>query len=109
MNNINTWYDFVLQQMAAESYLDGIDWSNRDTVVTRLENGNNHYTLPQDKFTSFTRMTDAQAKSFIGDGTAENPGHYDIVAHLPNTASGFSATLMRDKTTGEYTLSFRSM
>ncbi len=27
MSDINTWYDFVLQQMASESYLDGIDLS----------------------------------------------------------------------------------
>ena len=33
---------------------------------------------------------------------------YHIVDHHANDATGFSATLMRDTTTGEYTLSFRS-
>ncbi|MEO6110715.1 MAG: calcium-binding protein [Nitrospiraceae bacterium] len=33
---------------------------------------------------------------------------YDILDHHANDSTGFSATLMRDTTTGEYTLSFRS-
>ena len=34
---------------------------------------------------------------------------YQIVDHHANDATGFSATLMRDTQTGEYTLSFRSL
>ena len=46
-------------------------------------------------------MTSAQANDFLD--------HHEIIAHQPNNLqSGFSATLMRNKDTGEYTLSFRS-
>lgn len=93
MNNIKTWYDFILQQMAAESYLDDpVD------LVTQLTDGNNRWDKPK---TSFTRMTEVQSNDFLT--------HYDIIDHLPNDAqSGFSATLTKNKDTGEYTLSFRS-
>jgi Ca2+-binding RTX toxin-like protein len=47
-----------------------------------------------------TQMLDVQAEQFLDQ--------YEIVHHLPNRSSGFSATLMRNKETGEYTLSFRS-
>ncbi|MEW6677068.1 MAG: hypothetical protein AB1421_04030 [Pseudomonadota bacterium] len=47
-----------------------------------------------------TRFTDQQAEWFTT--------HYEIVTHYPNDSSGFSATLFKHKTTGEYTLSFRS-
>lgn len=93
MSDINTWYKFVLQQMAAESYLD-------DPVdqMTQLTNGNNRW---DEEPTSFGRMTTIQAEQFLQD--------YEIVDHIPNDLqSGFSATLMRDKTSGAYTLSFRS-
>jgi len=33
---------------------------------------------------------------------------FDLIDHLPNQSSGFSATLLKNKTTGEYTLAFRS-
>ncbi|OGS74653.1 MAG: hypothetical protein A2063_10315 [Gallionellales bacterium GWA2_60_142] len=45
-------------------------------------------------------MTATQANDFLT--------HYTIVSHIPNTASGFSATLMRDNQSGAYTLSIRS-
>ena len=45
-------------------------------------------------------MTASQAADFTS--------RYEIVSHLPNTASGFSATLIRDVTTGAYTFSIRS-
>lgn len=108
MNDIQIWNDFVLQQMAAESYLNGIDWSNPDLaeVRRRLALGNNNpdylqFIDPNDPTTyGKTRMTEVQAQYFVE--------HWEIVDHHANDASGFSATLMRDKTTGEYTLVFRS-
>ncbi|HUS39632.1 MAG TPA: putative Ig domain-containing protein, partial [Pirellulales bacterium] len=45
-------------------------------------------------------MTPMQAEEFLA--------RYEVVNHLPNTASGFSGTLMREITTGDYTLAFRS-
>lgn len=44
--NIKTWYDFVLQQMAAESYLD--DWATLrpEAQMARLNLGSNNYLIP---------------------------------------------------------------
>jgi hypothetical protein len=39
--NIRTWYDLVLQQMAAESYLEKIGVGS-NTAVSVLMFGNNH-------------------------------------------------------------------
>ena len=47
-----------------------------------------------------TRLTQAQIDYFSAN--------YAIVAHYPSDASGFSCTLFRNLTTGEYTISFRS-
>ncbi|MES2356088.1 MAG: hypothetical protein V4568_17125 [Pseudomonadota bacterium] len=64
---------------------------------SRLELGNNQRDYRPD---GYTRLTNTQAQYFTNN--------YEIVNHYPNDASGFSATLMKNKTTGEYTLSFRS-
>ncbi len=102
---IQTWYNFVLQQMATESYLDG--WNNLalDKRKERLMYGSNNPTyqsLPFDApiLDGATRMTATQAADFLN--------RYTVIDHLPDTASGFSATLMRDNVTGEYTFSMRS-
>src|SRR3546814_280282 len=93
MSGISAWYDFVLQQMVAESYLDGIDLSNRDAVAIRLQNGNNHYSLSLEKFTSYTRMTEVQADDFLKG--------YEVIDQRSNDLqSGFSATLMKNMETG---------
>lgn len=104
---VQTWYNFVLQQMAAESYLD--DWKTlrQDARIARLNLGSNNQNYLKVGQTSTTadlpgatRMTEHQATDF--------QTRYTIVSHLPNTASGFSATLMQDNVTGAYTLSMRS-
>lgn len=113
MSDISQRYEFALQQIVAESYLDKIELNadterSLDEVIKRLTNGNNHYSLPEDKFTGATRMTPSQARDFLN--------HYEVIDQLPNTESGFSATLMRSKLdnpqagirAGEYTLAFRS-
>lgn len=94
MSDISQRYEFALQQVVAESYLDKIELNavterSLDEVIKRLTNGNNHYSLPEDKFTGATRMTPSQAHDFLN--------HYEIIDQLPNTESGFSATLMRSK------------
>tara|TARA_R110002073_G_scaffold237213_1_gene398213 strand:- start:111 stop:371 length:261 start_codon:yes stop_codon:yes gene_type:complete len=53
VNQITAWYEFVLAQMAAGSYLDDpsetddqadpFDFKDEDSLVLRLQNGANHY------------------------------------------------------------------
>lgn len=102
---IKSWYDFILQQMAAESYLEG--WASMDDITRKniLQLGSNNPIVPENAPTTpvlpgATRMTAAQAADFLS--------RYTVIDHQPNTASGFSATLMRDNNTGEYTFSMRS-
>ena len=120
---VKTWYDFVLQQMAAESYLDGWkDLSNTDRQNRLLLGSNNIYFLQAGEtpttpvLNGATRMTATQAADFTS--------RYTIVDHRSNDdprfantdgviteigdGTGFSATLMLDNQTGEYTLSMRS-
>ena len=96
--------------MTAESYLDQIGVNN-NTETSALMFGNNHPSFQQsgvgpttDLLPGTTRMTTTQAEDFLA--------RYEIVSHLPNTASGFSGTLMRKivdgKATDAYTLAFRS-
>ena len=40
-NDISTWLQFALQQIAAESYLGGIDWNNPIALRDALVRGNN--------------------------------------------------------------------
>ncbi|MGE0383662.1 MAG: putative Ig domain-containing protein [Gammaproteobacteria bacterium] len=47
-----------------------------------------------------SKLVNAQISGFFDQ--------WEIVAHLPNRDSGFSATVFRDRNTGEYTISFRS-
>ncbi len=96
-SQFTTWLDFALQQMAAESYLD-----DPGGLQVHLTRGNNKFGFdpPTGPLLGATRFTNLLAERFIAK--------YDIVDHHANDATGFSATLMRDTTTGEYTLSFRS-
>src|SRR5687767_12229534 len=100
--SIQAWLKFALQQIAAESYLNDIDITSATDVQVALRRGNNapgndatHAVLP-----GKTRLTTSQAQEFTQ--------RYQIVDHHANDATGFSATVMKDRTTGEYTLSMRS-
>jgi hypothetical protein len=104
--NARSVLDFALLQSAAECYLDGFHpGSNINDIKNKLKEGANN-ALKQEKspsdplLASATRFTDTQAEWFTSN--------YEIVTHYPNDASGFSATLFRNKNTSEYTLSFRS-
>ncbi|MEO7860994.1 MAG: hypothetical protein ABIU05_11205 [Nitrospirales bacterium] len=106
--NTTIWLQFALQQMAAESYLDGFALSNTNEVIRRLKFGNNNATSlglgnPDDSpvLSGNTRFTTIQAQQLTQ--------HYQIVNHHANDATGFSATLFKDTTTNTYTLSFRSL
>ena len=99
--DVDRWYEFAVQQTAAESYLDNIDLANVELVTPRLLFGNNHYSIDDPtKLTGATRFTERQAAAFLA--------RYTIVDHYKNDNSGFSATLLLDRITKEYTLSFRS-
>jgi hypothetical protein len=99
-NEITTWLGFTLMQMAAESYLDGIaNLDDRNLVRDRLLLGNNHPLLDPDVHGA-TRFTDSLATRFLDT--------YRIVNHHANDSTGFSATLMQERGTNNFTLSFRS-
>lgn len=99
MISVQAWLDFALQQAAAECYLDNLSFSQPEEVKRRLELGNNHYEMnPFGE--GATKFTGAQADYFLDK--------FEIIMHYPNDSSGFSCTVFKNRTTGEYTLSFRS-
>jgi Ca2+-binding RTX toxin-like protein len=99
-SQISTWYQFAVQQIFAESYLDGIAWSNTAQVSQRLQQGNTQPDFPPSGYTRLPAIAaDAGANTF------------SVVAHRPNGATGFSATLLRwanEQGATEYTLAIRS-
>lgn len=114
-SNVSTWLAFALQQMAAESYLDGIALSNNDDIITRLKLGNNNPLLndPEDPTldgaTRFVNLAGVPNASQITGSAQAFVARYQIIDHHASDATGFSATLMKDRNTGQYTLSFRSV
>jgi pimeloyl-ACP methyl ester carboxylesterase len=108
-DDLNVWYEHILAQMAAESYLDAendpdFDFKVKDELLIRLRSGANYYTimdrLEEDGPLSATRMTNLMFEDFWET--------WEVIDHVPNDQSGFSATLLKNKETGKYTLSFRS-
>ncbi|MEC4890329.1 MAG: calcium-binding protein [Nitrospira sp.] len=101
-SNISTWLKFALQQMAAESYLDQLLFGRPLREILLDGNNDTRFVQPDanGELPGKTRFTNVQADRFLNS--------YDIIDHHANDASGFSATLMRNRTTSEYTLSFRS-
>lgn len=106
---MDVWYEFVLAQMASDSYLDDefepFSFSDPAQLAARLRNGANHYNnidelIEEEKPLSATRMTDLMVTDF---GRI-----WEVIDHLPNTTSGFSATVLRHRTNAAYTLSLRS-
>ena len=97
-SNISLWLRFAQQQIAAESYLHDININDPAAVAAALVRGNNRQGFPEG---GLTRLTQIQAQQFTQ--------RYQIVDHHANDATGFSATLMKDLNTGQYTLSFRSL
>ena len=108
-DTIRAWYEFTLAQIAADSYLDNeqdpdFTIEQDDLVRVRFRNGANHYKHiednERDNNLSATRMTEVMIGDFFDT--------WEIIDHQENQSSGFSGTLLKHKTTGEYTLSFRS-
>lgn len=101
-SQITTWLDFALQQIAAESYLD-----DPGGLQSQLTRGNNRvgFDPSTGPLLGVTRFTNVLAERFIAK--------YDIVSHHADDATGFSATLIRERDqnlllTNNFTLSIRS-
>ena len=98
MNTISTYLKYANLQMAAEALFDNERNKSAPILVagltpsdSQLEDGNKHAS----KFPS------TLARQFLSDG-------WSIVAHQPDTSTGFSGTLFKNDYTGELVLSFRS-
>ena len=104
---MSTLSQLVLAQMAAESYVGPGADSLSVTEANRLRLGNNNPGVLQfrndpeaELLPGATRMTLQQINRFNE--------LYDVIDCKRNTWSGFSATLLKNKFTNEYVLSFRS-
>ena len=125
---VDAWYDVVLQQMAAESYLEGVNFAEAADVEEAIKRGNNR---PGFDARGFTRFTDAQAVEFVRkfaivDQWSDNPtrtgsrpsqpgdvGYLELNGQHVLANTGLSATLIRRKDasgnlTNDYTLAIRS-
>ena len=107
-SSISTWFKFALQQMAAESYLDQL--LTGKPVREVLSDGNNDTRFIQPdadgNLPGKTRFTNVLANRLLAN--------YEIIDHHTSDATGFSATLMRERDsngqlTTNFTLSFRSV
>src|SRR3954468_23164980 len=98
--------DLILAQFAAESYLNEIDLKDPQAVGVRLTAGNNNIQHPyvaqldSADYPGYTRMSRAQIERFEQT--------YDVIRHQPDTWSGFSGTLLWNRISKDYVLSFRS-
>jgi len=88
-SELSTWLKYASMQMASEAFLDRY-LSDSMSLQQALTMGNDH----SSKFTA----------TLAGQFASK----YEIIDHIPNTETGFSATLMQDTATNEYTISFRS-
>src|SRR5258706_677149 len=100
--NVRSWYDYALQQMVAETYFEGIDVTNADSVRDALRQGNNRLGF---ETKGLTRFTDVQAAEFVSrfqiiaqasdyaDPQRAGPLYYTGTTILAN--SGMSATLIQ--------------
>ena len=78
-------------QMAAEAFLvNETNGQIKSDLKTALIDGNFHS----------SKFTDPQATEFLK--------HWEVIAQKPNTSTGFSGTLFRNKDTNELVMSFRS-
>lgn len=136
-SNISSLYDFLLQQMAAESYFESpATFSSPEQTKNFLRLGTNRsgFTVlnspNDDGYPGLTRMTVAQAEEFVQkfsiiDQWSDNPtilkGEQAPRPHNPGDPgylaldgqqilanTGLSATLIRNNEKNEYTLAIRS-
>lgn len=111
-NDAGSLYQFLLQQLAAESYISNADRNIPALMRAALvDRGNNRAGYPS---VGLTRMTNPQFDEFfdryeIVHQLSDDPGdgQPEVFNGIPlNT--GFSATLLRDRITGNFTFSIRS-
>jgi hypothetical protein len=91
-NDIATYFKYANLQMAAEAINleSGMSPSRlKDALIL----GNKHSSV----------FTQAQATEFTDPAKG-----WSVLAHRPNTSTGFSGTLFKNNETGELVLSFRS-
>ena len=112
--DVTAWLQFAIQQMAAESYLNGFSFSDIDELIRRLKLGNNNNPLadPNDPIlpgaTRFVDLTGVPNANQVTGSAQAFISRYQIVDHHANDATGFSATILFDTQTQTYTLSMRS-
>jgi Ca2+-binding RTX toxin-like protein len=98
--------------MAAESYIDGINRQDPNAVIAALVAGNNapgsnpNLPLGATRFVNLANVTNA---SQITGSAQAFVSRFQIVDHHANDSTGFSATLMQERGTNNFTLSFRSL
>lgn len=121
---VSQWLQFALQQVAAESYLHRMpDVNNPARLIERLMFGFNDPLHPYVKSLSGAPSTDPES-DLLGDprtpfldGANRMPEvvardfveRYEIKEQFSNNEFGFSATVLRERSTGQYTLSFKSL
>lgn len=125
VSNIDVWYHYYLQQVAAESYFETFDWRDRDSVESALGFGNNRAEFSTDPNPAGrSRLTLEQASEFwdhfkilhqwsdnplrSGNLSPGEPGYLELDGQQLLANTGLSATLIQNRETGAYTLSIRS-
>lgn len=97
MTTSSTAYDYLLQQVAAEAYIDASDLGIDSRLIAALIRGNSK---EGHEPRGNTKLTEVQARELLS--------RFEVVLQNPSDGSGFSCTLLRERATGTYTLSFRS-
>jgi trimeric autotransporter adhesin len=103
--NVRRILDMTILQSVAESFLhqwEGLGGNNDDLEQIVNAGNNNLLNVGLDSATwgGATGLTQTQFDYF--------ESNYEIVMHYPNDDSGFSATVFKDRRTGEFVISFRS-
>jgi len=109
---VRSYLELALLQLGAESYLhNAVSLDDQTSVVNAWKFGFNDFshrfirdtlqaTPDSARLPGSNRMVESQARDLFTN--------YEIVDHHANDATGFSATLFKNKATGAYTLSMRS-
>ena len=115
--NINSLYQFVLQQHAAEVYLETGNY-DQGTVESMLRQGNNRAPDPTGRLGQ-TKLTETQIKEFSANyrvvhqvsdnaGLGDGRPNRELFPGGPIANTGFSATLIQKIGANEFTLAIRS-
>lgn len=115
-DRVAAYLDFALQQLAAESYLQKLPATESDRkkeLLRRLKYGFNNWEHDFIKeqageqrenaalLPGANRAPERLAQRFVD--------RYEVLEQFANNQFDFSATLLRHRSTGEYTLSFKSL